>query len=223
MFEPASRPDPLDAGGRMNTNAKLLNDLNVFREQGKNYYSVAEIAALTRQKVASVRVSLSRWIREGSLVRYAQGCYGSRGCSDLAGLVSAMDRDAYLTGASALMLYGVITQVIQTHTAFTCHQGTRGRRPRATALGDIVFRTVVQPIYAPPVEGQMVALEQAFLDFAYLSRLQGLSIQGQFTYRDLHQVDRERLMNLAIRYPQTTQVEVLSLLNTFTASTTKPG
>jgi hypothetical protein len=177
----------------------------------KTLFTLTELvnaAGVTREVL---NVELSRLRRQGVIVRYAQGLYGSPGAVSAEELLEAIDSHAYMTGIHALHLHNLITQ---RPTAITCLTDRRSPRAcvRSTPVGRFVFSCVRRRVYCPPSGRPVAGPEQALCDFVYLCRREGVPAAAQVTFQGLSRLSRERLRDIARRYPGTVQEEVERLL-----------
>ena len=138
------------------------------------------------------------------------GRYGLPDGVTAAELATAIDADAYVTGAYALACHGFITQLPHEIDCFTRRRHNRSRR-RRTPLGSLVFVCVSPRIHGMPETRGMAGAGQALCDLHYLLRRRGLDPRSLYTFRNL-----ERLAvppDLMGRYPVTVQRAVGSLLD----------
>ena len=167
---------------------------------GKNVFTVTELANVAGATPAVMNVELGRLVARGVIRRWVPGRYGLPDGVTPEELAAAIDPDSYVTGAWALWKRGFVTQVPREIECFTRRRHNRSRR-RDTALGSLVFVCVGDRIHAPPLEGESVPAGQALCDLVFLSRRQGIDPRSLWTFRNLGQL----VIPAAIldRYPRT--------------------
>ena len=175
----------------------------------KRVFSVTELANVADASTAVVNVELGRLVRKGLLQRYVPGKYGLPDGVAVEELVTAIDPDAYVTGAAALARHGLITQIPHEVECFTRRRHGRSRR-RPSPLGTIVFVCVSPAIHLRPPSG-VAAPAEAICDLAYACRRRGLDPQSLYTFRKLDalQVPDDVLS----RYPKSVQKNVRRLMH----------
>ncbi len=182
---------------------------NMQRERhGKNVFTVAELANVASTSPAVMNVELGRLVKQGVIRRWVPGRYGLPDGVTAAELATAIDADAYVTGAYALAAHGLITQVPLEIDCFTRRRHNRSRR-RRTPLGSLVFVCVSPRIHREPEQRGMATAEQALCDLLYLLRRRGLDPRSLYTFRNLDRLSIPQA--LLARYPITVQRAVRSL------------
>jgi len=194
---------------------KMLAWQQFFQEQrakhGKLVFTVSELANAARTSPRVLNVGLSRLLKRGLIMRYAQGRYGAVGGVAPEDLLPLIDSSAYITGFCALQRHNLTTQVPSEITCFTRRRHNRSRE-RSSPLGKFVFVCVSPEIYARPKQGLIAAPEQALCDFFYLTRRQSLDAQSLVTFTNLGRLNARRLHRVLARYPQTVAEAVRGLL-----------
>lgn len=180
------------------------------KRHGKAVFTVTELANVADASPAVINVELGRLVRRGVICRWVPGRYGLPDGVTAEELVTAIDADAYVTGACALAHHGLITQVPRQIDCFTRRRHNRSRQ-RQTPFGTLVFICVSPHIHAKPKEGGMAAPEQALCDLFYALHRRGLDPRSLYTFRKL---DRLTIpTGLLSRYPRTVQRSVKELLD----------
>lgn len=181
------------------------------RAHGKTVFSATELANAGHTTLHALNVQLGRLLRQGILVRYAHGKYGLPDGITPAAVVAAVDDAAYMTGAYALYLHGVITQIPAEITCFTNRRHNRSR-VRTTPLGKLVFVCVGPGIYSRPAESTLAGPAQALCDFVYVLRRRGLRPASLVTFRNLDAARPSR--ELLGCYPASVRKTVADLWST---------
>lgn len=185
--------------------------------QGKNLFTVTELANVAGVSRRAVNVELSRLMRYGIVERYGRGNYGLPGRTTAETLLPSVDPYAYITGVYALLQRGLITQVPAAITCFTNHR--HNRRETQTPAGRYVFSCVKKPIYHPPNQGALAEPEQALCDLVYMMRRRGADPRTVLTFRNLDRLRKAALADTARRYP----VSVADYLATLMPKCKKAG
>lgn len=180
------------------------------REQhGKSVFTVTELANVADASTTVINVELGRLVKQGVIRRWVPGRYGLPNGVTAAELATAIDPDAYVTGAYALAHHGFITQLPLEIECFTRRRHNRSRR-RQTSLGTLVFVCVSPRIHDRPQSGGMAAAPQALCDLVTTLRRRGLDPRSLYTFRNL---DRLAIAPAILaRYPMTAQRAIHSLL-----------
>jgi hypothetical protein len=173
---------------------------NQRAQHGKIFFRVAELANVARCSHHALNVELARLVKRGVLARYSTGVYGLSGAVTPENLVATLDADAYITGMFALYRHNLITQAPAEITCFTNRRHNRSRQ-RQTPFGKLIFVCVSRRIYAKPASGMLAPPEQAFCDFMYRTKLQGLNPSSIVTFRKLDRLKVKRLSRIAAHYP----------------------
>lgn len=174
----------------------------------KRVFSVTELANAANASTAVVNVELGRLTRKGVLRRYVPGRYGLPDGVSVEDLVTAIDSDAYVTGAAALARHGLITQIPREVECFTRRRHNRSRR-RPSPLGTLVFVCVSPTIHSLPQDG-LADPAQAICDLVYACRRHGMDPRSLYTFRKLDTVEMPQ--DLVARYPKTVQDDVRRLV-----------
>lgn len=178
-------------------------------DHGKTVFTVSELANIAQASPQVLNVQLGRMVKRGVMARYAHGRYGLADHVSPEQLIHDLDAGAYLTGFYALFRHHLVTQVPVEVTCFTNRRHNRSRL-RETAAGRFVFVCVSPKIYAPPLEGKIAPPEQALCDYIYLAK--AIDVRSLVTFRKLDTLDRERLVQLAERYPARVAATVAELI-----------
>ena len=177
---------------------------------GKVLYTVTELAHAAGCTRSVLNVELSRLQKLGIITRCTHGVYGKPGEVSAEELLPHLDKRAYITGEFALSYHALITQHIHRITCFTNRRHNRSR-VRETPVGTYEFITVSSSIYMPPKKSVIAEPEQAFLDYIYITRRQGLLPRSLVTLRKLHTLRQTVLSQLASGYPATVKLEAQKL------------
>lgn len=198
---------------------KALEWVRFFTAQreyhGKRVFTVTELANVADASLTVMNVELGRLVKQGVIRRWVPGRYGLPDGVTAAELATAIDSDAYVTGAYALAHHGFITQVPQEIECFTRRRHNRSRR-RRTPLGTLVFVCVSPRIHDRPQSGGMAEAPQAVCDLVTSLRRRGLDPRSLYTFRNLAQIAIPPA-TLA-RYPMTVQRTVHLLLEQHSAA-----
>jgi len=183
---------------------KALEWIRFLEEQrtryGKVLFRVAELANAAGRDSHALNVELSRLLKKGVLVRYANGLYGQPAAVNVEQLTVALDPGAYITGLYALHWHNLVTQVPVEITCFT-NRGHSHSRKRKTPLGSVVFVHVSPKIYCKPQGGAIAGPEQGLCDFVYMARRRGLNPMTLVSFKNLHKI-RARILSSVLRnYP----------------------
>jgi hypothetical protein len=177
---------------------------------GKRVFTLAELANAAGTPVRGINTEVSRLVKRGWLVRYAQGRYGPEGAG-VEDTVAMIDGSAYVTGFFALHRHGLVTQVPTEVTCITNRRYNRSRE-RLTPLGKLIFVCVRPRIYHRPEGGLIAPPEQALCDFVYLLRRESLAPESLVTFHNLDTLKRGTLKGVLPRYPRTVTTDVERLV-----------
>jgi predicted transcriptional regulator len=177
---------------------------------GKVLFTATELANVSGQERASLDVTLQRLVKRGIIQRYADGRYGLPGAVSIEILTSSLDNASYITGFYALRHHNIVTQFPQEITCFTNRRHNRSR-VRRTPLGKIVFVCISSKIYYKPA-GNIAPPEQALCDFVYLCRRRSVVATDIVSFRNLSQLNRDKLSVCLQKYPKKVESEVLRLI-----------
>jgi hypothetical protein len=172
------------------------------QQHGKLIFTVTELANVAQASARVLNVELSRLIKRGLILRYAQGRYGAVEGVSPEDVLPFVDSSAYITGLYALHRHNLVTQVPSEITCFTRRRHNRSRE-RISPLGKFVFVCLSSKIYARPVQGLLASPEQALCDFLYLACRRSLEPETLVTWRGLGRLSARKLNRLLARYPQT--------------------
>jgi hypothetical protein len=178
------------------------------RAHGKTVFSATELANAGNTNMHTLNVDLGRLLRKGVLVRYAHGKYGLPDGVTPEAVVTAVDAEAYVTGAYALYRHGMITQIPREITCFTNRRHNRSRI-RTTPLGKLIFVCVGPGIYSHPADSAIAVPEQALCDFIYYLLRRGLRPDSLVTFRNLDAANPSP--QLLDRYPASVRKTVAAL------------
>lgn len=178
---------------------------------GKVVFTVTELSNVSSLDMKSLKVSLSRLVKQRIIQNYTKGRYGMAGAVRIEDLVPSIDAAAYITGMYALYQHQLITQVPTEISCFTNHRHNRSR-VRITPLGRIVFVCITGSTYSYPQGSVIASPEQAVSDFIYLCRKRGVSPSDIVTFRNLHRLDLGLLQARLKKYPTTVKREMERLL-----------
>lgn len=152
---------------------------------------------------ASQQVQLSRWVKEGRLIKLTQGKYVfansfRKGDLSLQYIANQLVYPSYVSLESALSEYGFIPEAVFAVTSITT------RRPVIfqTPLGAFIYRHVKKSLLwgyrtlgGAPFDTLMALPEKALLDLFYLWR--GEMNQNrlkEMRFQNLERIDRKRLL-----------------------------
>ena len=177
------------------------------RSHGKTLFTATELANVAGTSLHMINVELARLRKRNVVIRYARGIYGPPGGVTPEQLMLAVDSHAYLTSASALFRYGLITQVPALFTCFTDRRHNRARL-RMTPLGKILFVCVKKPVYCPPKQQTVAPPEQTLFDYVYLMRRKGVDPLSTVTFRRLETLRKSVIARIGKRYPARVETQV---------------
>lgn len=115
------------------------------------YFTLQAVSQVAGTSLQATRQLLSRWEKNGKIIRLKRGCYMSRefwlmhkNDFDFMAMVSAIIQpDSYLTGAWVLQKYGVMTEGIYSVTAVT----TKHTRVVANKIATFYYSNITEKLF----------------------------------------------------------------------------
>jgi predicted transcriptional regulator of viral defense system len=175
----------------------------------KLYFGYEDLARVLGISQASARVTASRYVRQGLLMRLKRNLYVLRerlsaaGREELFQLANLGQSPSYISLATALDYYEITTQVQR-----DVIESVAVKRTRETCLNGIVFRytRISSSLYFgyEKQKGFFIATpEKAFLDAMYLQSFGRYALD--LAAIDAGRLDRNKLKQLSKKYPLKTQ------------------
>lgn len=184
-------------------------------KSGRKFYKTSELIRLSGLSCRSCRVSLSRLVKKGLLVKLGKEFFGSA-------LVSFTPEEAisqsympsYLSCEYALSLHGLMDQMPYLYTAIT----TRRRRRATVGKTEVSYEHLRKGLfwgYVSAGEAFIAEPEKAVLDWIYLRKGEGLNLD------EIHweEMDCVKLKIYSKKFPK----EVQKRLRPFVGSSSSSG
>ncbi len=159
----------------MNT-FNFIKKLESFK---RDYFTIADLEKITGLSRPSLKVALSRFVKQGALIRLKRGVYAQAGTPlDLVKIANQLYYPSYLSFESALSYYGILSQAPYTLTFATI------KPPKKITLGEteIEFRQVKKTLffgYSFKDNMYIAEPEKALLDQLYMVSLGKASLNIQ--------------------------------------------
>ena len=183
--------------------------LNELRKIEKLYFGYEEIAKILAINEASAKVSASRYVKQGLLIRLKKNMYILREVWDKIGreekfrLANLGQTPSYISLMTALDYYEITTQVQRNF-----YESVAVKRTKKIALNESVFRysKVTRSLYFgfnKEKEFFIATPEKAFLDSLYLMSYGRYALD--ISALDNEKFDRKKIMNLSSKFPSITK------------------
>lgn len=184
--------------------------LDLFKKYPDKYFSLQEIENYTRSPKASLKVVLSRMVKEQLIEGLSRGFYCKNGTRiNLEQFASNLSYPSYLSLESVLSRHGVLSQIPSALTFIT----TRRSSSCEVSGRQIEFSHIKEPLFFgfEIKEGEPVAiLEKALLDELYLISLKKRTLS--LKELDLSKIDRKKLSKWLEKYPKSTRLLAKNIL-----------
>ena len=159
---------------------------------------------------AVIRSQISRWVREGKVIRLERGCYSlappySDGIPSSFVLANAMKPASYVSCQSALAWYGLIPEYVPSVVSVTY-----GRTDTVSnKLGNFIYRHVKSSLLwgfetmnvSKGESARIACPEKALLDLVYLETGgDSKSYLEQLRLQNTDELDKEKLVSFAHRW-----------------------
>lgn len=181
-------------------NYRILQKLQKLK---KEYFAIADLQKIFKQKKEILYVTLNRCVKSGWLLRLKTGLYQlATAPANLEKIANQIYYPSYLSFESALAKYGLISQIPYTLTFAT----PRRTKHITIAENDIVFRQLKKSLffgYKPSGGIYLAEPEKALLDQLYLVARGKSKID--LSEMDLKGISKSKLLKFSKRFPPTTQ------------------
>lgn len=177
----------------------LLNFIKKLKNLDRGYFTIADLEKITGLSRPSLKVALSRFVKQGALIRLRRGIYAQADASlDLVKIANQLYYPSYLSFESALSYYGILSQIIYTKTFATA------KPPKKITLGetDIEFRQIKKSLffgYALKNGIYIADPEKALFDQLYMASLGRASLN--IKELDLRKIKISVLNSYVRRFP----------------------
>ncbi|MFH1564392.1 MAG: type IV toxin-antitoxin system AbiEi family antitoxin domain-containing protein [bacterium] len=148
-----------------------LNFIKKLKSFSRDYFTIADLEKITGLSRPSLKVALSRFVKQGALIRLKRGVYAQAGESlNIVKIANQLYYPSYLSFESALSYYGILSQIPYT-TTFAA-----AKPPKKISLGetDIEFRQIKKSLFFgySLKNGVYIAdAEKALFDQLYMASL----------------------------------------------------
>ncbi len=181
----------------------MNNLITILKRLDKNYYTIADLKKITQLPLNSLYVTLTRLVRNNSLIRLTSGVYiAPENYNKIETIANTMYQPSYLSFESALSRYGVLSQIPFSISFATTKKSLR----RKLADVSIEYRKIQLPLffgYEKQGALYIATPEKAFLDTLYLVSFGKLIID--LKQLDLKEINLREIKKLVINYPERTQ------------------
>jgi len=171
-----------------------------FRSLDKGFFTIPDLQKITDLSRDSLKVSISRLVDKGVLVRIKRGIYQSAFSEvDVPRIANQLYYPSYLSFQSVLSMYSILSQIPYTQTFAT------NKKSKTMVLLDteVEFRQISDDLFFgyEMKDGMYVAKpEKALLDQLYMvSRGVGLLNIEEL---DLREIDKDLFEKYAMKYPR---------------------
>ena len=166
--------------------------IQLMEKSAKNYFSLADLANYLNAARPSLKVVLSRLIKQNKIIRLTRGYYAlPRKMPDIEQLAVEIKYPAYISLESALSIHGILSQAPSRLTLVTPK-----RSASLEAGGSVLEYTHIQPRlfwgFKIIKHTQIARPEKALLDELYLIGLKKRSL-------DLREIDTKRINRKLIK------------------------
>ncbi|HPD73693.1 MAG TPA: hypothetical protein PLX95_00155 [bacterium] len=179
-----------------------IDALKKLEELKKDYYSVKDIERVLNMPIDSLRGQLTRWCKNGILIRIAKGIYAPYGTEiDVLKIANQMYYPSYLSFESVLSKYGILSQVPYTLTFAT------PKRTRKMILNDVEVEFTKlsnKYFFGYTFENgiNIASPEKALVDCLYLVSKGKRIMNVDELY--LKNIDKEKLIEISKVFPKNT-------------------
>ena len=182
---------------------KTLNFIKKLQNFSRDYFTIADLEKITGLARPSLRVALSRFTKQGVLVRLKRGIYALESSSlKIEKIANQLYYPSYLSFESALSYYGILSQIPYTQTFATT------KPPKRFTLGEteIEFRQLKKELFFGYTLKDSIYIaepEKALLDQLYMtSRGKAMLTVEEL---DLRMIKSSVLKKYAKQFPVGTQ------------------
>lgn len=167
-----------------------------------------EMLYATSGKRGSLQVQLSRWVKEGKLIKLAQGKYllappFQKGEPSVIAIANQLQYPSYVSLEYALGHYGLIPEALFTVTSVTARRTASYQTP----LGTFAYRHIKHDLFwgygresEKEPEAMIASPEKALLDlFYYWSGKVTLARIVEMRFQNFGRIDLEKLRNFSRR------------------------
>lgn len=183
--------------------------LNELRKIKKLYFGYEEIAKILALNEASAKVSASRYVKQGLLIRLKKNMYILREVWDKIGreekfrLANLGQTPSYISLMTALDYYEITTQVQRDF-----YESVAVKRTKEIPLSGSLFRysKIARSLYfgfKKEKEFFIATPEKAFLDALYLMSYGRYALD--ISALDSEKFDRKKIINLSSKFPSITK------------------
>ncbi len=179
--------------------------VNELKNIGKKYFGLQDLAKVLGVRLNSAKVSASRYVRQGFLIRIKKNMYTlpefwkNASIEDMFMIANLVQTPSYISLTTALAYYEITTQVQQDY-----FESIAIRRTRETNIDERTFRynKIKGNLYFGFIKEKnffIATPEKAFMDAIYLTSL------GRYAF-DIAAIDREKInwneiVNICDRFP----------------------
>lgn len=173
------------------------------------FFDLAMVVQLSGEQRENIRIQLHRWCKNGKILPLRRGMYAladgyRRTPVQAAELANHLYRPSYLSGLWALGFYGLIPEMVVTHTSIT----TRVPRHFQNAFGAFRYFNIKHACFfgyrAVEISGRRVLLaepEKALLDLWHLNRGEwNPARMAEMRFQNTDLIDNRRLSEHATRF-----------------------
>lgn len=182
----------------------MNNLLRILERLNKTYYTIADLMKITGLKQDSLYVTLSRLIKNKSLIRLTSGIYTTADNFSKADVIAnTLYQPSYLSFESALSRYGILSQIPYALTFATTKKSFRKK------FGDVAieYRKLKPELFFgfDKIDSLFIATpEKALLDTLYLASFGKISIK--FEQLDLKEINIREIRKISKKFPERTRL-----------------
>ena len=182
---------------------KTLNFIKKLENFNRDYFTIADLEKITGLSRPSLKVALSRFAKQGVLVRLKRGVYALAGSSlKIEKIANQLYYPSYLSFESALSYYGILSQLSYTQTFAT----TKLSKRFTLGKTEIEFRRLKKELFFGYILKDNIYLaepEKALLDQLYMMSMGKATLAVKEL--DLRTIKKSVLNEYAKQFPSSTQ------------------
>lgn len=200
----------------METNSKMvakkmktLNFIKELQNLNRDFFTIVDLEKITELARPSLRVALSRFVKQGVLVRLKQGIYAlANSPLKIEKIANQLYYPSYLSFESALSYYGILSQIPYTQTFATTKLSKRFNLKET----EVEFRQLKKDLFFGYILKDNIYIaqpEKALLDQLYMMSIGKATLSVKEL--DLRIIKRSILKEYTKRFPSGTQKLVLKI------------
>lgn len=180
-----------------------LEFINQLQSYDKNFFTIFDLEKITGQDKNSLKVKLSRLVKQKILIRLQRGVYQlAQEFPDIRQTANQLYYPSYLSFESTLSDYGILSQIPYTQT-FATNKKSKKLTLANTEIEYTQLKTDLFWGYILKNNIYIAQPEKALLDELYLISKGKRKLD--FKQLDLSSLDKDKLKEYSQKYPEYTQ------------------